>query len=332
MAIRHPEFSFQPTDEHLFFHYSLRRLNKEPLPNPNVVHDCDVYGGGDPWNIFDKDKDEKFYVFSVLKKKNKSRVDRTAGSSTWKGKQSHEIKDSRDAVFNPPPAVTPIVDFAGDAKLYLHLTTMMTVPKDILCTYDSLAFSGDMDTHWLPATARNVLQEDTRHITFPAFCGDANDVSSLPTTTMAARQDTCGASSLAFGGPACLHPMTTMAVQNDTFYTTDSQAFRCNGNTNSLAPAAPNMQGDTCNEACWAFGGPSADSRPTTSMAARGIDSQWAHQLMNMEIDPFNDYLFHIVVKQPAQALNARNGLIESQPEGVPANWPVEFLDFGNCI
>ncbi|KAI6707222.1 hypothetical protein NL676_010184 [Syzygium grande] len=95
MAIRHPGFSFQPTDEDLFFHYLLRRLNQEPLPDPDVVVDCDVYGGGDPWNIFDKDWDEKFYVFTVLKKKNKSRVDRTAGSGTWKGEQSHEIRDSR---------------------------------------------------------------------------------------------------------------------------------------------------------------------------------------------------------------------------------------------
>ncbi|KAI6707221.1 hypothetical protein NL676_010183 [Syzygium grande] len=95
MAIRHPGFSFQPTDEDLFFHYLLRRLNQEPLPDPGVVVDCDVYGGGDPWNIFDKDWDEKFYVFTVLKKKNKSRVDRTAGSGTWKGEQSHEIRDSQ---------------------------------------------------------------------------------------------------------------------------------------------------------------------------------------------------------------------------------------------
>ncbi|XP_056173626.1 NAC domain-containing protein 2-like [Syzygium oleosum] len=267
MAIRHPGFSFQPTDEDLFFHYLLRRLNQEPLPDPNVVRDCDVYGGGDPWNIFDKDWDEKFYVFTMLKKKNKSRVDRTAGSGTWKGEQSHEIRDSRgklvgykklftfkskagsnaeadktknghwimyeysthphietecvlcvisnkyarkvnkkecrklrgrvqleeenrpakkarllcydhpnavddpstalppsapaatqdqpaafpgfdeDAVFNPPPVVTPIVDFAGDANLYSHptTTTTTTVPQDILCAYDSLAFSGDMD-------------------------------------------------------------------------------------------------------------------------------------------------------------------------------------------
>ncbi|KAI6707217.1 hypothetical protein NL676_010179 [Syzygium grande] len=71
---------------------------------------------------------------------------------------------------------------------------------------------------------------------------------------------------------------------------TDSQAFHSNGNTNSLPPAAANMQGDTCNEACWAFGSPSANPLPPTSMAARGVDSEWAHQLMNMEMDPFDDY------------------------------------------
>ncbi|KAI6707220.1 hypothetical protein NL676_010182 [Syzygium grande] len=88
MAIRHPGFSFQPTDEDLFFHYLLRRLNQEPCPIRTSFVIAAMYGGGDPWNIFDKDWDEKFYVFTMLKKKNKSRVDRTAGSGTWKGLQS----------------------------------------------------------------------------------------------------------------------------------------------------------------------------------------------------------------------------------------------------
>ncbi|KAI6688559.1 hypothetical protein NL676_025387 [Syzygium grande] len=170
--------------------------------------------------------------------------------------------------------------------------------------------------------------------TIPQYiCCDANYVNSLPTTTAAVQQDTCGFGSLAFGGTACLNPTTVaVVVQDNIFYVADSQAFRSNGNTNLLPTAAANMQGDTWNAARRAFGRPIAEGLPTTSTAAQGVDCKWAHQSMNTEIDPSVQYLFHTVVKQPARALHARNDLVESHPEGVPADWPDEFLDFSHCI
>ncbi|XP_048135687.1 NAC domain-containing protein 2-like [Rhodamnia argentea] len=98
MVVWYCGLRFLPTDDELFFDYLMRRLNRESLPDPDIVRDCDVYGGGDPWKIFGKDRDEKFYVFTMLKKKNKSRVDRTAGSGTWKGEQSYKIKGSHGEV------------------------------------------------------------------------------------------------------------------------------------------------------------------------------------------------------------------------------------------
>ncbi|KAI6688551.1 hypothetical protein NL676_025379 [Syzygium grande] len=324
MAIRHPRFCFQPTNEHLSFHYLLQRLNQEPLPDLNVIRDCDVYGGGAPWKIFGKDINEKFYFFTMLKKKNKSRVDRTTGSGTWKGKQSHKIRDSQGKpvgykklfTFNPKASLSAKADKAEnghrimavghlrkriDEQRRRHAHSAMITQNAVNNPSPALPPSTAAAAQARPA-ASPAFREDavpnpsptvTPIVTWTIpqnICGNANYVNSLPTTMTAVQHDTCGVGSLAFGSAACLNPSMVAAVQDDIFYTADSQAFHSNGNTNPLPPAAANMQGDTCNAACRAFGGPIADLLPTTSMAAQGVHCKWAHQLMNTEMDPSVQY------------------------------------------
>jgi hypothetical protein len=87
-------FHFFPTEEELVFYYLQRKVNGEPLP-PCVVVDCEIYGEKEPWNIFDHNSKESFYVFTKLKKKGKAgRVERAVGCGTWKGERS-EQEDQR---------------------------------------------------------------------------------------------------------------------------------------------------------------------------------------------------------------------------------------------
>ncbi|XP_062169170.1 NAC transcription factor 32-like [Alnus glutinosa] len=85
-------FRFHPTDEELVFYYLERRVNGEPLP-PNVVTDCEMYGDKEPWKIFDKDSNERFYVFTKLKRRSRGRIERAVGCGTWKGQNKKKIMD-----------------------------------------------------------------------------------------------------------------------------------------------------------------------------------------------------------------------------------------------
>lgn len=93
----HVGFRFVPTDEELLFYYLQRKVNGESLPS-DVVTDCNIYGGKEPWKIFDKNSNETFYVFSKLRKKSKLRIERTVGCGTWKGQNSTKIMDCEKLV------------------------------------------------------------------------------------------------------------------------------------------------------------------------------------------------------------------------------------------
>ncbi|CAB4307565.1 unnamed protein product [Prunus armeniaca] len=91
-------YKFRPSEEELFLHYLLPRLNREDYPK-GVVPDCDLYGTKEPWEIWrdfhhsSPDDQEDIYVFTTLKKKtpNGSRFCRTvgaAGTGVWKGEDS----------------------------------------------------------------------------------------------------------------------------------------------------------------------------------------------------------------------------------------------------
>ncbi|ONI13972.1 hypothetical protein PRUPE_4G255500 [Prunus persica] len=88
-------YKFRPSEEKLFLHYLLPRLNGEDYPK-GVVPDCNLYGTKEPWEIWrdfhhsSPDDQEDIYVFTTLNKKtpNGSRFCRTVGAAStgvWKG-------------------------------------------------------------------------------------------------------------------------------------------------------------------------------------------------------------------------------------------------------
>ncbi|XP_028116265.1 NAC domain-containing protein 68-like [Camellia sinensis] len=79
-------FKFFPSDQELI-HYLLQKSTARPLPCDNVIKDYDLYGEKEPSTIFDGAEANIHYIFTILKKKTKkgARVDRTAGTGTWKG-------------------------------------------------------------------------------------------------------------------------------------------------------------------------------------------------------------------------------------------------------
>ncbi|XP_022754073.1 NAC domain-containing protein 83-like [Durio zibethinus] len=86
-------YRFYPTKEEILQFYLPPAINGEPLPS-NALIEREIYGENrEPWNIFDKDKKCSYWVFTMLKKKSKSRIDRTAGSGTWLGRSIKEVKD-----------------------------------------------------------------------------------------------------------------------------------------------------------------------------------------------------------------------------------------------
>ncbi|XWS73807.1 hypothetical protein CRYUN_Cryun02cG0160900 [Craigia yunnanensis] len=102
MLIASPPFSvppghrFCPTKTEILCTYLRPAINGELLPY-NTLIEREIYGENkEPWNVFDKDKQCSFWVFTKLKKKSKSRIDRTAGSGTWLGRSIKEVKDERD--------------------------------------------------------------------------------------------------------------------------------------------------------------------------------------------------------------------------------------------
>ncbi|XP_039066893.1 NAC domain-containing protein JA2-like [Hibiscus syriacus] len=93
-----PGFQFLPTDNELITCYLWKKAKGKPLPC-NYILDCEIYGDKDkePWKIFGEATSETFYVFTKLKKKGKGRrIDRIAGSGTWKGQRTDPIMDSNN--------------------------------------------------------------------------------------------------------------------------------------------------------------------------------------------------------------------------------------------
>ncbi|XP_022754217.1 NAC domain-containing protein 68-like [Durio zibethinus] len=90
-----PGFRFRPTKKEILCFYLPQAISGEPLVLPcNTLIEREIYGDNrEPWNIFDKDHNDSFWVFSKLKKKSKSRIDRTAGSGTWLARSTKEVKD-----------------------------------------------------------------------------------------------------------------------------------------------------------------------------------------------------------------------------------------------
>ncbi|KAK9030003.1 hypothetical protein V6N11_031441 [Hibiscus sabdariffa] len=73
-----------------------------PVERPAItydkhIHEREIYGNENKelWNIFRETASKPFYVFTKLKKKGKGRrIDRIAGSGTWKGQRTDPVIDS----------------------------------------------------------------------------------------------------------------------------------------------------------------------------------------------------------------------------------------------
>ncbi|XP_030538077.2 NAC domain-containing protein 2-like [Rhodamnia argentea] len=324
MPVRYRGLRFLPTDDELFFHYLMPRLHGEPLPDPDVVRDCDVYGG-DPWKIFGKDRDEKSYVFTMLKKKSKSRVDRTTGSGTWKGEQSYKIKGSQGEVvgykklftFEPKASSSAEADKADNGHwiMYEYSKHPHNDTECVLCVISNKYAEEASKKARQNLHSRVQLEEESRRAKKARPHRDdltnADDIPSValpPSTTATARaqpstsppfnedevvipQNICGPTSPDFAGDANRNshpaPTTTMAVPED---------IRCPADL----PA---------------FGGANASTFSTTSTAVPSLYREWANQLKNVEFTPLVKYLLCKAVEDRAQALHARNDLrVEFQP------------------
>ncbi|XP_030445379.2 NAC domain-containing protein 68-like [Syzygium oleosum] len=321
MAIWYRGLCFLPTDDELFFNYLMRRLNREPLPDPDVVRDCDVYGGGDPWKIFGKDRDEKFYVFTTLKKKNKSRVDRTAGSGTWKGEQSYKIRGSQGEVvgykklftFEPKASSSGEADKAenGHWIMYEYSKHPHNETECVLCVISNKYVC--RNPH-----GRVQFEEENRQAKKARPLRDDHTVIDVPSTTSppstTATVQAQPSTSPAFDEDEVVIP------QNGICRATESPAFHSDRNANALPPTAANIREDTRLTASSAFGG--ANAGPLSPTAAPMVDPEWADQLKNMEISPLVKCLLCTVVKQRARAPHARNNVLESHPEEIAPNWP----------
>ncbi|OMO93090.1 No apical meristem (NAM) protein [Corchorus olitorius] len=97
MAVSIPiGFRFHPTKEEVVISYLRPAIHGEPLP-ADVLLKIDIYGDKrEPWNLFDKDSESSFWVFTKLKKRNASTIDRVAGCGSWVNQNFHEIRNSHD--------------------------------------------------------------------------------------------------------------------------------------------------------------------------------------------------------------------------------------------
>ncbi|XWS09354.1 hypothetical protein CRYUN_Cryun40dG0078000 [Craigia yunnanensis] len=87
-------YRFRPSREEILCRYLKPAINGEPLSS-GILIEVDIYGENrEPWNIFNKDAKQSFWVFTKLKKKSKSRFDRIAGCGCWLGQSIKEIKDA----------------------------------------------------------------------------------------------------------------------------------------------------------------------------------------------------------------------------------------------
>ncbi|MFQ6646951.1 hypothetical protein Gotur_018923 [Gossypium turneri] len=88
-------FRFLPTKEEILCDYLQPFIKGDPIPS-GVMEELDIYGENrEPWNIFNQDSaEESFWVITKLKKKSKSRIERTAGDGCWLQQYIKEVKNS----------------------------------------------------------------------------------------------------------------------------------------------------------------------------------------------------------------------------------------------
>ncbi|KAK8672199.1 hypothetical protein V6N13_110572 [Hibiscus sabdariffa] len=90
-------YRFVPTDYELIRYYLSNKSKDQPLPCDTDIHVYEIYGekNKEPWNNFGETLSKTFYVFTKLRKKGKGRrIDRIAGSGTWKGQRTDLVMDS----------------------------------------------------------------------------------------------------------------------------------------------------------------------------------------------------------------------------------------------
>ncbi|KAE8714480.1 hypothetical protein F3Y22_tig00110195pilonHSYRG00076 [Hibiscus syriacus] len=90
-------YQFRPTIHDIFFMFLIPVVLKgDPLP-PFI--DVKIYGKNkEPWNVFDTQSRWPFWVFTKLRKKSKSRIDRTEGSGCWLARSTKEVLDKKGRV------------------------------------------------------------------------------------------------------------------------------------------------------------------------------------------------------------------------------------------
>ncbi|KAI3440400.1 uncharacterized protein J3R85_003460 [Psidium guajava] len=314
MVVWYRGLRFLPTDDELFFDYLMRRLNQESLPDPDIVRDCDVYGGGDPWKIFGKDQDEKFYVFTMLKKKNKSRVDRTAGAGTWKGEQSYKIRDSQGEVVGHKKLFTFKSKTSSSAKAekvdngHWIMNEYSKHPYNdtecVLCVISNKYAEEGSKKACRNLHGRVQLEDENRQVKkAPPLRNDRTnifDVSSAaspPSTTASTQAQP--AASRAFNEDEVVIPRN---ICGPTFLDLDGNTH-LNSYPVATTMAMPMMMDISHTVNFPAFGGANTSPLSTMSTAAPILDWEWTDQmkdmdgwmdgLMDMEIDPviFSDYL-----------------------------------------
>ncbi|TYH90785.1 hypothetical protein ES332_A13G072800v1 [Gossypium tomentosum] len=85
-------FLFLPTKEEILCDYLKPIIKGDSIPS-GVLKARHIYGANrEPWNIFDQDLLESFWVLTKLKKKSKSRIERTAGDGCWFQQFAKEVK------------------------------------------------------------------------------------------------------------------------------------------------------------------------------------------------------------------------------------------------
>ncbi|XP_022722149.1 NAC domain-containing protein 72-like [Durio zibethinus] len=87
-------FRFLPTKEEISVYHLRPAINGETL-SCNILIEGEIYGEKKvPWNLFNKDDNKSFWVFTKLKKKSKSSIDRTTGCGCWLGRNTKEVKNA----------------------------------------------------------------------------------------------------------------------------------------------------------------------------------------------------------------------------------------------
>ncbi|XP_021910774.1 NAC domain-containing protein 19-like, partial [Carica papaya] len=87
-------FHFTPSDEELFQILGMKLRGEY---EGGGVTEVDPYEK-EPWLVFDKNEPTTFYVFTSLKKKSRSRMERKVGCGTWKMERSVEVVDWEENV------------------------------------------------------------------------------------------------------------------------------------------------------------------------------------------------------------------------------------------